>query len=158
MAGRPSVDITTPANALERVLGQRMTFELPQQSLEFALQDVTLTVNEAIANAHLEIRIQGQELQLEGITRNQQIQDLKLENHTVAEILTEIIVRANPVRTSAANDPAQKLVWLADPAASDASQVILVTTRAAAERQGYRLPPPFTESGRGRVENAVEKH
>lgn len=129
----------------ERILSYRMTFELPQQSLEFALRDVALGVNEAIADARLEIRIQGQDLQLEGITRNQQIRDLKLENHTVGEILTEIVVRANPVRSDAPDDPAQKLVWVADPAASAFQQVILVTTRAAAERLGYRLPAPFVK-------------
>jgi hypothetical protein len=136
---------TAPGDPI-RLLDDRMTFEISQQSLDFTLRDLALIVNERIPEVPFEIRVEGRELQLEGITRNQQIRDLQLSDQTVGEILTAIVVRANPVPASSPADPSQKLVWVVDPTASRPQLRILVTTRSAAERRGLVLPAPFSRS------------
>jgi hypothetical protein len=87
----------------------------------------------------------GSDLQLNGITRNQQISDFSAEGRKVSDILTAMAMRANPVTT--VSDPSeadQKLIWVVapDPAAPE-NQVLLITTRDAAQREGYKLPEPF---------------
>lgn len=129
-----------------RVLDHRMTFEISQQSLDFTLRDLALIVNERIPDVPFEIRLEGRELQLEGITRNQQIRNLHLSEQSVGEILTAIVVRANPTPATSPADPVQKLIWVVDPTVSRPQLRILVTTRSAATRQGLTLPVAFSRS------------
>jgi hypothetical protein len=84
-------------------------------------------------------------LKIDGITRNQSIRDFKQENQTVADILTALVRKANPVTTvKDASEPDQKLVWVIGPdPESPGRQVILITTRAAAAAKKHQLPPPF---------------
>lgn len=151
-ATRPADDQRPSVADPSRILNHRMALEVPQQSLDFALRDLASLVNDEIPGARFEIRIQGQDLQLDGITRNQQIRDLKLPDATVGEILTEIVSRANPVRVTAPSDAMQKLVWVVDSSPSNAGPVVLITTRAAAGRRGETLPAPFVRPGTERVE------
>jgi hypothetical protein len=59
-------------------------------------------------------------------------------NRTAAEILVEILRRANPDKLAAGPaDPRQKLVYVVGPKA------IFITTRAAAADRGERLPAVF---------------
>ncbi len=96
------------------------------------------------------IKIIGDDLKLDGITRNQSIRDFKQENQTVADILTALVRKANPVTT--VKDPSetdQKLVWLIGPDPDNpAKQVVLVTTRNAAKTKKYTLPPVFVAKGK----------
>src|SRR4029077_7734062 len=91
------------------------------------------------------IKIIGDDLKLDGITRNQSIRDFKQENQTVADILTALVRKANPVTTvKDSSEKDQKLVWLIGPDPdSPAKQVVLITTRNAAATKKYTLPPPF---------------
>jgi len=87
----------------------------------------------------------GNDMKIDGITKNQSIRDFNEKDKTVAEILTAMVRKANPITT--VKDPSeldQKLIWVIgpDPDAPD-KQCVLVTTRAAAEKNGYKLPPPF---------------
>jgi len=96
------------------------------------------------------IKIIGDDLKLDGITRNQSIRDFKQENQTVADILTALVRKANPVTT--VKDPSekdQKLVWLIGPDPDSAGkQVVLITTRNAAGTKKYTLPAHFVEKGK----------
>ena len=87
----------------------------------------------------------GADLQLNGITRNQQIAQFQADGQSIAEILTQIVMRANPVTT--VTDPAendQKLIWVIAPDPVDPKRrILLITTRDAAAREGYKLPGPF---------------
>ena len=144
---QPAVALAdTAADNPARVLDHRMTFEISQQSLDFTLRDLALIVNERIPTVTFEIRLEGHELQLEGITRNQQIRNLRLSDQSLGEILTAIVVRANPAPASSPADPTQKLIWVLDPTVSRPQLRILVTTRSAAERQGLPIPKPFSGS------------
>ena len=96
------------------------------------------------------IKIIGNDLEKDGITRNQSIRDFDQDNQTVADILTALVRKANPVTT--VKDPSekdQKLVWLIGPDPENATkQVVLVTTRNAAAAKKYSLPAHFVEKGK----------
>ena len=134
---------------LEDVLQTRLSLDIPQQSIEFALNDLAELVNARVNDAafKLLIRIDGPSLQADGITRNQQIRGFRRDNATVADLLTGLVMTANPVTTvTAPHEPDQKLVWviLPEPAAV-AGRIILITTRETAQQKGYSLPIAFQQ-------------
>ncbi len=137
------------SGGIEQVLEHRMTLEVPQQSLEFTLQDLRQMINEALPEAHLEIQIQGSDLQQEGITRNQQIRNLQISDGTVSDILTAIVTRANPVAATGPGDPTQRLVWVIDPQTDGPGPRVLITTRSGAERRQIGLPAVFGDPNAG---------
>ena len=91
------------------------------------------------------IALLGADLEKDGITKNQRPGPLQLEQKSFAEILTSIVVSANPDKDiTGAADPNCKLIWVVsqDPDNPE-QQAILITTRAAAEKKTYQLPDPF---------------
>jgi serine/threonine protein kinase len=129
----------------------KTSYNFDNQSLEFAMRDLADDVHGNLKNAPFAfaIKIIGDDLKLDGITRNQSIRDFKQENQTVADILTALVRKANPVTT--VKDPSekdQKLVWCIGPDPdSPGKQVVLITTRSAANAKKYTLPPNFVEKG-----------
>ena len=91
------------------------------------------------------IKLLGNDLLAEGITKNQRPGEFDLKQKTLAEILTEIMIRANPNKDiSGAQDPNCKLIWVVGPDPDQPDQkIILITTRAAAADKAYRLPSVF---------------
>jgi hypothetical protein len=91
-----------------------------------------------------EIRIIGGDLQLMGITQNQQVRDFKQANVALRKVLTELVRRANPDKTATgANDEKQSLIWVvAEDAATPGVKEILITTRNSAAGK-YELPEEF---------------
>jgi len=147
-SGGTSVPAIGPTNGggklgLPQILGHTMNFAFPQQSLEFAIRDFGQAVNERLPETDFKVEIVGRDLQLAGITRNQQIRDVSLTQKTVDEILTALVHRANPVRTESVSDPEQKLVWVVSPASASTGATLLITTRTAAQENGYELPQQF---------------
>ncbi len=138
----------TVADALQL----KTSYSFDQQSLEFAMRDLADDVKGNLKNAPFEfaIKIIGDDLKLDGITRNQSIRDFKQDNQSVADILTALVRKANPVTT--VKDPSekdQKLVWLIGPDPdSPGKQIVLITTRNAAGTKKYTLPPHFVEKGK----------
>lgn len=129
------------------LLQYRMSLDIPQQSLEFALRDLAAEVRDAFPGLSFpfELKVLGADLREEGITRNQQIKDFQRTGQTVAEILTGLVMKANPVTTiQALSDPDQKLIWViaADPDDPN-HDAVLITTRRAAQQKGYELPHVF---------------
>jgi len=91
------------------------------------------------------IRLMGSDLQVEGITQNQRPGELRIQQQTLANILTEIMTSANPAKDiTGPEDPRCKLVWVIaeDPDQSN-ERSILITTRQAAANKGYTLPTAF---------------
>jgi serine/threonine-protein kinase len=137
--------LKTLADALQ----VKTSYNFDNQSLEFAMRDLADDVQGNLKNAPFEfaIKILGDDLKLDGITRNQTIRDFKQENQTIADILTALVRKANPVTT--VKDPSekdQKLVWCVGPDPDNpAKQVVLITTRNAANAKKYTLPPNFVE-------------
>lgn len=93
------------------------------------------------------IILQGADLEKDGITKNQRPGPLKIGQKSFAEILTTIVVSANPDKNiSGPEDPACRLIWViaADPDFPGQSAV-LITTRGAAKEKAYQLPAPFVK-------------
>jgi hypothetical protein len=140
---------------LEQLLASTMDLSFDQKSLEFAIRDLAADVKEAHSTLpfEFEVKILGTDLQLEGITRNQQITDFTASDQTIADILTSLVMRANPVTTvQDPSEPDQKLIWVVgpDPDMPD-RQIVLITTRTAATRQSYTLPAPFQPEDQNQV-------
>jgi hypothetical protein len=122
----------TIAKQLDRATSLTFAKETLERGLELLADDIGV-----------EIAINGADLQLEGITKNQSLA-LEMRDRPAREILLEILLRANPDRTAAGpDDPKQKLIYTVDEAGSNAPGRIIVTTRAAAERRGDRIPAEF---------------
>lgn len=126
---------------LEEVLAHKTSIRFAQKSLEQATSDVAQQIQEELRGLPFAfaIEIVGADLELDGITRNQQIRDFNIQNASVAEVLSALAVKANPTQNVAADSLEQKLVWVPQ---SDSGKV-LVTTRSAARTKGLRLPAAF---------------
>ncbi|HTN74349.1 MAG TPA: hypothetical protein VL096_03850, partial [Pirellulaceae bacterium] len=147
--GATSTAIAKPAgpSTIDDVLKHKMTFEVPRNDMNLVMADLEKEVRSELPGLPFEfaIKIIGDDLKVEGITRNQAIVNFKAEGQSLAEILTGLVRRANPVTT--VKDPSevdQKLVWLVGPDPENASKmVILITTRVAADAKKFKLPPVF---------------
>lgn len=144
-AGGPAKP-AAPKN-IDEVLASKMSMAFAQDSLEFSMQNVAKEVKDSYSSLPFDFKVMlmGNDMKIDGITKNQSIRDFNEKDKTVAEILTAMVRKANPITT--VNDPSeldQKLIWVVgpDPDAPD-KQCILVTTRAAATKNGYKLPAPF---------------
>lgn len=104
-------------------LDQQTSLSFPRNTLEQAL----LLLGESIGQ---EIVILGSDLQLEGITKNQSF-ELDERNQTAREILLKILRLANPDG---------KLVYVIRAREDGSGEAVHVTTRAAAEKRGDKLP------------------
>jgi hypothetical protein len=96
------------------------------------------------STVEFDIKLIGKDMEKDGITRNQSIVDFKQDDKTVAEVLTAMVMKANAPNQPDPSVPDQKLIWVVAPDPDKpARQIILITTRAAAEREKYKLPAPF---------------
>ena len=126
---RPLAEASSPASIAERL--QKKT------SLRFAREELEAALNMLAQDIGVEIVIRGQDLQLDGITRNQ-LFAIDMADRPAEEILVEILRRANPDKLATGPaDPRQKLVYVVGP------EAIFITTRAKAAERGERLPAVF---------------
>lgn len=125
----------------------KTTMAFEAQSLELALLDIAKDVNESLKGLPFEfkIKIMGEDLRLDGITRNQTVRDFNQRDKAIGEILTAMVMKANPVTTvKAPSEKDQKLLWVVEKDPEDPSkQVVLITTRQISEQKKYKLPPAF---------------
>jgi len=131
---------------LEEMLQRPMSVSFDQESLEFAIQTVVEQFQQSLPEGSElpPVRIVGSDLQKMGITQNQQIRNFARVDTTLRNVLTDLLVEANPDRTAVGpGDPKQSLVWViaGDPDRSS-EQAILITTRQAATGR-YELPSEF---------------
>ncbi len=146
-----STDTNRPTmyKSIEDALKLPMTVGIPQQDLNLAVVDIENEVKDKLGNTPFPflIKIIGDDLKLEGITRNQAIRDFTATNKPLSEVLTGLVMKANPDPT--VKDPSeqnQKLIWVLgpDPAAPE-NKIILITTRVSAmdPARKYEIPQPF---------------
>ena len=131
--------------SLQDALAAKVDFAVDSSSFEQGL--LALAAKLKVDYPDFQIKIIGNNLKFEGITKNQTIRGLKIEKGTVAEVLTAMVLKADPnSRGKGPSDPSLKLVWLvgADPENAE-RQVILITTRAGANKRGDKLPEIFLE-------------
>lgn len=123
-----------PSTIAER-LAASTTLSFPKDTLQRALELLADDLGAPIV-------VEGNELRAEGITQNQTL-SIDERNRPAAEILVEILRRANPDKQAEGPaDPRQKLVYVVQ-AGDAAGGRIIVTTRAAAQRRGLSLPAVF---------------
>jgi len=136
-----------PALTMEQMLTRPMTIRFDQESLERAANAILDEFGSALPSGSTapEVVVIGGDLEKEGITQNQQIRDFDLSDMPLRAVLTELVMRANPVTTvQSPTETDQKLVWTVGPHPDHPDrQAILVTTRQAANDR-YRLPREFT--------------
>ncbi|HUE72492.1 MAG TPA: protein kinase [Pirellulaceae bacterium] len=140
---------TEPAGpkTIEEVLALKTSMSFGSQSLEFAMRDIADDVRANLLKGSLvefDIKLIGKDMEKDGITRNQSISDFKQEDKSVAEVLTAMVMKANSPNQPDPSSPDQKLIWVVAPDPDKPErQTVLITTRAAAEREKYKLPAPF---------------
>jgi eukaryotic-like serine/threonine-protein kinase len=149
--GAAAVAATAPEKkvpqTIEEALQLKTTYTFDSMSLEFAMAGLATDVKDLAKGApfDFDIKLIGKDLEAGSITRNQSVRDFKEENKTVAEILTALCRKANPITT--VKDPSeadQKLIWVVGSDPDNAGKsIILITTRAAAAANKYTLPAPF---------------
>ncbi len=132
---------------IDELLDYKISIRFPQLSLDFAMRDVATEVRDATPNLDIpfDIKIMGKDLEMNGITQNQQIRDFEASDQSIREVLTAMVMKANPITTvKTPNEADQKLIWVIGPDPNDASKnIILITTRDAAAAKGYALPDEF---------------
>ncbi len=154
IASSPGVAVTVPIKtpspfkSVDEVLAKfRTKIAFDANTLEFAMQDIAKDVNDNIRGLPFEfkIKIMGDHLLLDGITRNQTVRNFSQSDKTVAEILTALAFKANPITTvQDPSEPDQKLIWVvAENPDQPGQQVVLITTRQMAEKKRYQLPMSF---------------
>ena len=128
---------------MEDVLASKVSIRFSQKSLEAAMQDIAEQMRDELTGLPFafEIRIVGTDLEPEGITRNQQIRDFQSTGEPLANVLTQLVIKANPVQTVVSpTETDQKLVWVKSP---EQAGTILITTRNAAAANSVELPTAF---------------
>ena len=134
---------------IEEVLQYPFSVDIPQQDLNLAIADIANEVRSSLTGLpfKFELTIAGNDLMQDGITRNQAIRDFAMKDKPLAEVLTGIVMKANPDPTvTSPSMPNQKLIWLITTDPNDpGNKIILITTRKAAAANKYTLPPVFVE-------------
>ncbi|MDC0295365.1 protein kinase [bacterium] len=131
--------------SVEQMLDLEMTVSFDQESLEFALEAISNAFQEGLpdGNQMPKARIVGGDLELMGITQNQQVRDFSKSEQSLRAVLTDLVVQANPDKSATGpSDIKQSLIWVIAESDSGESE-ILITTRQAAERESYKLPEEF---------------
>jgi hypothetical protein len=118
----PPVQEKPPETAAEILAKKTMSLSFPRDTLEQTMK----LLSEEIG---IEIRILGEDLQLEGITKNQSF-GLDERNKTAGEILRTVMLKARPDG---------KLIYVIKK--DGEKEIIFITTRTAAEKRGDKLPP-----------------
>ncbi|MEZ6096406.1 MAG: protein kinase [Pirellulaceae bacterium] len=146
------VVVNSGATSFDEVLNSRRELRVTTNpDLNILLQNLQNEVN--ADNPELpypfEIVINGNDLLVEGITKNQRPGDFEFEDESLSEILTQIVYRANPDKDATGpGDVRCKLIWVVLEDESNGQKRVEITTRSAAEARGLELPDPFVFSGR----------
>ncbi len=129
---------------VDQILDRPMSVSFGQESLEFAIDAIKDSLGQQLPSGNKvpTIQIIGGDLQLMGITQNQQIRDFAKQDLPLRQVLTDLVVAANPDKSATGPaDEKQSLIWVVTGASDD--RQILVTTRQAAQTKEYALPPEF---------------
>ena len=135
-----------PIKSIDEILASKIKIEFVQESLEAALQLVAAEVSDpAILNAPMTMSINGTAFKEQGITQNQSIKGFIETDVPVRTVLTDLVLRANPVVTvKSPTERDQKVVWVVlDDAARPGQKKIELTTRVWAEANGVAMPKEF---------------
>ncbi|MBM3998293.1 MAG: hypothetical protein FJ297_01920 [Planctomycetes bacterium] len=133
--------------SLEEMLEQKLTVRFEDTALDAAMASMVRTVREAYPGLSFEFEIilAAKEILKDGVAKNQPIGAFAVEDGSVGEILTSLVLRANP--NASIRDPSnfeQRLIWVVgEDLDNGGKKVILVTTRDAAADNGIAIPKVF---------------
>lgn len=138
-----SFQVAADDKPIAAALAQKISVTSERTTLADAVKLVATQVQ--AKHPEFAIEVLGQDLQAEGITRNQTLRDLKYKDVPAAEVLTSLVMQANPAPVlGSPADPRQKLIWVVATDPADAKRsVVYLTTRAAAAKRGDLLPKAF---------------
>jgi len=143
---QPTTEPQTPLT-VEQMLDRPMTVSFDQESLEFALEAIVKAFEQALpaGSTMPPARIVGGDLQLMGITQNQQVRDFEKTEVPLRTVLTDLVLGANTDKSATGpSDSKQTLIWVvADDPSRLGQKEILITTRQAAQTKQYPLPAEF---------------
>ena len=131
---------------VDEMLDREMTVSFDQESLEFALEAIVNAFQEGLpAGSEMpKAVIVGGDLELMGITQNQQVRDFSKDQKPLRQVLTDLVLQANPDKSATGpSDLKQSLIWVVTNG-EQGKKEIRITTRQAAEREGYQVPKEFT--------------
>ena len=136
-----------PATLTELLAIKRDLISANPPDLNLLMAEIETDIQDEFRNLpfRFSIRMLGSDLEQKGITKNQRPGELNLRQMPLGDILTAIMVGANPDKDiSGPADPNCQLIWvIAEDPESPGDQAILITTRAAAEERAYELPAAF---------------
>ncbi|QGJ70785.1 Hypothetical protein PBC10988_24830 [Planctomycetales bacterium 10988] len=115
---------------VERLEGMPYKLVIGRDSLDRVMAQIS-------EDTEIPIRLEGGDLQLEGITQNQSFGLEMEEPKPLGEVITEIMMRCNPDKTTTApSQDTQKLVFAVAPD----QKTIVITTRGKAKERGTPWP------------------
>ncbi len=146
--GAPTTSSTQGPQSIQELLEMPRNLNVTTNpDLNILLSDLHTEITDELGDLPFpfEIKLLGNDLLTEGITKNQRPGEFDMQQKTLSEILTEIMIRANPNKDiTGPADPNCKLVWVVGPDPDNPDQnIILVTTRGAAATKSYELPAVF---------------
>jgi hypothetical protein len=124
--GSTAVASAPPAAAAPQTLAEKLKQKF---TLTFDRDSLERTLDQLSKDTNIPIKIEGGDLQLEGITKNQSF-GLDEKDKPIVEILKTIMKKANPDG---------KLIYVFQKI--DGQETVVVTTRAAAAKRGDAIPP-----------------
>jgi hypothetical protein len=122
---RPAESAAGP-RSLDELLARPISLSFPRESLDRAMDLLAKELG-------VEIVILGADLQLEGITKNQSLNNVDQRDQPADAVLRKLLALANPD---------DKLVYVVK-ASEGGREAIFITTRAAAKKRGEQLPAGF---------------
>lgn len=115
--------------------------------LNLLIADIESEINDDFRGMPFKFRIRllGEDLEKDGITKNQRPGELKFQQQPLSQILTQIMTGANPDKNiTGPSDPNCKLIWvIAEDPEAPGEKAVLITTRVAAADKSYNLPDAF---------------
>lgn len=140
-------DTKQTPQTMEELLASKRSLNIANPpDLNILLSNLAADINDDFPNMpfRFKITLLGNDLQKEGITQNQRPGPLAFDDMELAEILTSIMVSANPDKDILGPaDPNCKLVWVVVDNRGTNNKMVAVTTRAASTVRGEKLPAAF---------------
>jgi serine/threonine protein kinase len=135
--------VTSVSMTMDQILAFPISLSFVQESLKASMANVEDELTKSLPPGVTapKIEIIGGDLEKNGITQNQQIRNFDMQSKPLREVLTAMVIAANPDKSAPApTDVKQMLLWVVDTSSEQAK--IRVTTREAATGV-FELPTEF---------------
>jgi serine/threonine protein kinase len=135
--------VTSVSMTMDEILAFPISLSFVQESLKASMANVEDELTKSLPPGVTapKIEIIGGDLEKNGITQNQQIRNFDMQSKPLREVLTAMVIAANPDKSAPApTDVKQMLLWVVDTSSEPAK--IRVTTREAATGV-FELPTEF---------------